>query len=47
MNSNEFYYFFVPVPLLCSLFSAQIFFEDYCLELNRSVIRLNVKVQLF
>ena len=34
LNPNEFYYFFVSVPLLCALFSAQIFFGDYCQELN-------------
>ena len=34
LNSNEFYYFFVSVPLLCLLFSAQIFFGDYYLELT-------------
>ena len=43
-NSNEFYYFFVFVPLLCSLLSALIFLETttrvYC-----SIIWQNAKVQ--
>ena len=34
LNSNEFYYFFISAPLLCLLFSAQIFFGDYCPELT-------------